>query len=524
MNSGLGLPSPVAANTRHLGIRLAGIFLLVFACVALSGPGRIDITDGQTRFEVAKSLALHGDAVVRNPAVWFAVFPGRDGQPYSYYRFPHSVLGAAAVTISDATGRARDARRHFFFVQLGAVAAAALACVYYLWFIGQGLAASGALAWSLAGICCTPAWYYGTSTFDEIFGALATTAGVVLCRMPLSHGRARMPLWSGMVFGAAFNVKEPLGAYALAGLAGLDRPGDSVRARLNRSALLTSGVTLGIAAYLAFEFYKYPPGTKAAHAELLSKYLLPYPGHLFWGLIALAISPTAGILWYCPAIILCLAGLWRHATKAPRFAYGVAVSSVIFYGFIASISYFKGDPAWGPRYLTPVVACLWLFAPDGVARLGPRRAAIVLLISACIQVLALTVEPDRLYVERALPPMFGAVAPGLNFDPRNSHLINRPREIVAIWGARHDSGERFVPWNGATAALAVISESRPGPQGVERYKVLNAFRPWWASHWYMPSDQRPVPIGLTFLIMGGTLLSGLGLIRLSRVAQTNSHA
>jgi len=115
-------------------------------------------------------------------------------------------------------------------------------------------------------------------------------------------------------------------------------------------------------------------------------------------------------------------------------------------------------------------------------------------------------------------------AAGLNFDPRNSHLINRPREIVAIWGARHESGERFVPWNGATAALAVISESRPGPQGVERYKVLNAFRPWWASHWYMPSDQRPVPIGLTFLIMGGTLLSGLGLIRLSRVAQTNSHA
>ena len=31
----------------------AGLFLTVFAVVALSGPGQIDIVDGQTRYEVA---------------------------------------------------------------------------------------------------------------------------------------------------------------------------------------------------------------------------------------------------------------------------------------------------------------------------------------------------------------------------------------------------------------------------------------------------------------------------------------
>ena len=75
----------------------AGLGLSVFATVALSGPGRFDNVDGQTRYEVARSLVDHGDHVIRNPSVWFGVFPGRDGQPYTYYRFPQSFLGVPAT-------------------------------------------------------------------------------------------------------------------------------------------------------------------------------------------------------------------------------------------------------------------------------------------------------------------------------------------------------------------------------------------------------------------------------------------
>ena len=42
-------------------VALIGQFLVVFALVALSGPGRIDIIDGQTRYEVARSMVDHGD-------------------------------------------------------------------------------------------------------------------------------------------------------------------------------------------------------------------------------------------------------------------------------------------------------------------------------------------------------------------------------------------------------------------------------------------------------------------------------
>src|SRR4051794_35982870 len=103
------------------GIALTGLMLTVFAVVALSGPGRIDIVDGQTRYEVARSLIEHGDPVIRDPRVWFGVFPGRDGRLYSNYRFPQSVVGMAAILAADATGPVSQGRRHFFFTLTGAL-------------------------------------------------------------------------------------------------------------------------------------------------------------------------------------------------------------------------------------------------------------------------------------------------------------------------------------------------------------------------------------------------------------------
>ena len=45
---------------------LAGLFLAVFAVVALSGPGQFDISDGWVRYEVARSLVEHGDVDIRD--------------------------------------------------------------------------------------------------------------------------------------------------------------------------------------------------------------------------------------------------------------------------------------------------------------------------------------------------------------------------------------------------------------------------------------------------------------------------
>ena len=97
------------------GIAQSGLFLTVFALVGLSGPGRIDIVDGQTRYEVARSIVDYGDLVIRDPNVWFVVFPGRGGKRYTKYRLAQSAVAIPAILIADATGPIQETRRHFFF-------------------------------------------------------------------------------------------------------------------------------------------------------------------------------------------------------------------------------------------------------------------------------------------------------------------------------------------------------------------------------------------------------------------------
>src|ERR1700758_5582447 len=106
---------------------LFGLFMFVFAVLAISGPGRIDIVDGQTRYEVARSMVDHGDSIIRDPETWFAVYQGRAGEKYTNYRFPQTGLGVLAILAADATGPVNEMRRHFFFSLISPFAAALLA-------------------------------------------------------------------------------------------------------------------------------------------------------------------------------------------------------------------------------------------------------------------------------------------------------------------------------------------------------------------------------------------------------------
>src|SRR5438874_13114167 len=141
--------------SRRWPLSLFGLFLSTFALLALSGPGRIDIIDGQARYEVARSLVEHGDTIIRDPNVWFPVLPGRDGNLYTPYRLPQSWLGVPAIWLADAFGSLSEPRRHFFFSLTSAFVGAILAVTYAIWFRGRGHALPAALAWAFAGIVCT---------------------------------------------------------------------------------------------------------------------------------------------------------------------------------------------------------------------------------------------------------------------------------------------------------------------------------------------------------------------------------
>jgi hypothetical protein len=496
---------------------VTGLAVAVFAAVALAGPGRIDIVDGQTRFEVGRSLVEHGDSVLRDPRIWWSSFPGRGGEHYTYYRFPHSAVAALAVAAADATGPVAEGRRHFVFALSGAAVAALLAIIYAAWFRSRGCSPRAALGWAAAGIACTPCWFYATSTFDDVLGTAVVVAAVAVAAWTRDRQAVLGAIAAGLLLGLAFNCKPPLGAFVLVALAAHDDPSNRPAVRFARAALIVAGLALGAAAEMGYDRYKFPPGSKELHAELLTRYYPNWPGDPVAALACLALSPGAGALWYCPPLPLGIAGWARGAGR--RLAVAFAVSAAAFVLFFCALTIFKGDPCWGPRYLTPVFGLAWLFAPDGAARFGPRAAGLLLAAGAVVQVLALSVDMHRLYIEQALPSAFSQAKPWLLFHPGAAHLVNRPREILEV--LRSPPAPEFTPAPTPTFAPPLIDPPElpvTGPPGVARYEIFRGWRPWWLSFRWLPPDQRPVDLDRTAGLLLALLAAGLALVALSRPA------
>ena len=501
-------------------IARAGLFLTVLSVVVLSGPGRIDVVDGQTRYEVARSLVEHGDSTIRDPNVWFAVFPGRDGLRYTKYRFPQSAAGVAAILAADCCGPPNEARRHFFFVLTSSGASALLAVIYASFFRLQGHGPCASLLWAAGGIFCTPSWFYGTSTFDDILGSLS----VVLAVTSALAGRCASPevaaVGAGLALSLAFHCKEPLGIFVLPVLAALHNPKRDWQSQWGGQAIVVLLLAASVALYLAYDWYKFPPGSTTGRAELLKGYAPLWSGHPEIALLVMLVSLSTGVLFYNPAILICCAGI-RHWWNCARFfCLSLSAAISVFILFISLLTFFKGDPAWGPRYLTPIFAVLWIFAPDG-CRFARRWVVVTALgLGLLIQLNALCVDPNRLYIEHGLPSAFYVSAPSLYFHPAISHLINRPREIVAVLSSQDHRAQRYSPAPSPTFAFPVIDFVERGPEALRKYHVLNGFRFWWASYQYLDSQSRPIDIvrsvELLFLsAAAGLIMQVLGL-RLSR--------
>jgi hypothetical protein len=326
-------------------------------------------------------------------------------------------------------------------------------------------------------------------------------------RRPLAMASA-----AGLMLGLAFNCKQPLGIYLLAVLAaGYDRR-IGLREQAARIALVLAGLAIGIAAYKGYDLYKFPPESIKGHAELLKKYAPVWPGDPVAALSALALSPATGVFFYFPPLLIALHGVRAWYVAERWLCLSIATATVIFVGFISSITFFKGDPAWGPRYLTPVFALSWIFVPAGVQFLRRRVVVSLLLAGLIVQLGALSVDTQRLYIEQRLSSAFYLDNLWLYFHPAISHLANRPREIVEILARREERAEFFSPAPSPTFTFPALDYADRGPGAIRKYHVLSTFRPWWCSLPYLPEKERPVAIGQALVWMASGLVMGMVLM------------
>jgi hypothetical protein len=496
-------------------LALTGLALTVFAVAALTGPGRIDIDDGQARFEAGRGWIEVGRPIATDPRVYWHVLPGRNGENYTYYRAPSEAAAAASVAIADATGEITEGRRHFIYSLHGAVAAALLVIVFAVAFRAQGLSHRAALGWAAAGIFCSPCWFYATSTFDDLLGTLAVIIAITAAGKAIGGGI--LPLLIAAIFLViAVNCKPPLAAFVLPCLAAADDPRRSRSLRWSRALILAAAVPLGHVTQKAYHAWKFPLETVAAYeATLLEKSFPMFFGNVPEALLDLAVGPSSGALWYFPPIILSLAGLSAAMRSSERsFALATAAATAAFTLFDALLTCYKGGVCWGPRYLTPVFAVLWLFVPLGAARLSRGFVAGLLAAGVLVQLLGLAIVPERLYVERDVHSSFFLTDPWLNLRPELGHLANRPREIYDALTA--PPAPQFTPSPSPTFTLPVFDPpAYLGPKGiagVRSYTLLNSLRPWWVTFRQLPDHERPIDLDRTELMLGALLLLGLALL------------
>jgi hypothetical protein len=140
-----------------------------------------------------------------------------------------------------------------------------------------------------------------------------------------------------------------------------------------------------------------------------------------------------------------------------------------------------------------------------------RRGRVWLLLSAglIVQILALSMDPLRMYFDRGVPSFYTEVYPELRFDMNLSHLLQRPREI---WEAvTAPPAPEFSPAAIPTAiAPFQVTLTREAMRAAgQRFQIYRGLRFWWASFPTLPPDQRPLPLGQTAMVFG--IATGLGL-------------
>lgn len=212
-------------------------------------------------------------------------------------------------------------------------------------------------------------------------------------------GRKGWPylVYSGLALGGAtitryqdaFLALLGIGLYLILPSAGKWRP----MQMLQRGALLGLGLLPFVLIDLWFDWVRFGSITATGHHEKL----FGYPISL--GIPGLLVSPGKGFLWYCPTIFLLAIAAPKFARHFPALALAMAFSCLGFLLFYSHITFWHGDPAWGPRYLYPTLPLLTL--PLGeLLRWSYRWKALIWGITACVVGAGLLVQVSAVSVNQ----------------------------------------------------------------------------------------------------------------------------
>ena len=539
----------------------SGIFLFVLALYVLTSPGRIDIVDGQARFDVTYNWIVNGRPIVTDRwIIPFMSVPGRDGLRYSYYGAPASVFAMPLVWLGLYTSAPDIQPSQFLFSLTSAIFGAGIATLLFLFYRELGVTTRRALVWTLVSSFATFVWPISNSTFDNaqhaFFALAAVYFGVLSARRKSAAYAAAGGLMAGMLvlYQEYFLLIIP--ALALSTLewklgnspfepaataepesviwrvvsaskqtfqsalalvrAAWDGPGEA-RSSCIRYCLFVVAVSVGVLLSLAYNNLRFGSWFDDGKMRFATQRGYSIYGNPLAGFLTLLVSPGKSVFLYSPPLLLGVMGIRQMWRRKPELVTAIGASSLILVLFLSCISFAGGDWCWGPRYLTPLLP-LWALVFPFAVGVNVRRdlAVAVVGVGLLVQVLALGVENQRFFFERGLNDFFWAEDSWVYF--KRSALFARVGEAASLSEGMPPTAQFFnsIPitdWSTYTVLGPPPSVPRRlAPQWIRNFKIYFVPRPWplWMS--WLPPSRRPVDMRAWLLSLLSVAIAGAGLI------------
>ena len=475
---------------------LASAALLWVACTAvyfLTAPGRIDMFDGGVRHDVTESLIEIGVPAVRD--TWFPGIPGRGGYRYAWYELGSSITAMPFVMLASRLGRGSLEARQFAFAMTSVPFAAGVVVLMFFIFGRLHCSVPSALRWSLVVGFCTMLWPYAGSSFDATLQAFWLTLAIWGAVEAMAGASISWAIASAVAFCMLVNIQESYLVLGASAAAVFPVTWSRVRDRLTdpRFVVVTAGVIIGIALIAAANVLRY--GNPLTTGRAITGGPHGVFGNPVIGLAGLLISPAKSVFLYSPVAVVAVVGLYRLLAREAHRLAPVGACVAIHLALIATLRFWHGEWAWGPRYLVATLPLVSIGLPFAF-QAGAFRYLNAALCAAglIVQVLAISVDHQRYYFDRALEPFFWLDEARMYND---SPLFARPRELASVIGGRDLKHVRaLVPGPRPLSMTSSIfgpppSQLAMGHLWVRQYLVFVAPRPWTLWSRYLPPDQRP---------------------------------
>jgi hypothetical protein len=500
-----------------------GIFLFSLASYILMSPGRIDIIDGQFRFDVALNLLTRGSFALEDPALFGLGVQGNNNLRFAPYGFSGSLIAIPLLLFAEFLCPDNRDVAQFFFAMTSPTMSAFTLCLLYKFYRELGSSYQSSLFWTLILGFTTLFFPLATSVFDQTQNSFFILASFYTAYIAQQRKCLFSATLSAISFIFLINFKE---AYivlwpGLLCTAGWDWLRSDKIIQIRKSGILKIlilGGFLGIMWSIIFNWLRFThplPPLRPSHPPVLGIFPI--------GLLGLTVSPGKGILWYSPVVLLIILGWRNFLQKTPKLAQGILTSLKSWTLLIASLSFYGGDWCWGPRYWVPLLPIVFLAAPF-IRWLNIQSrflATLIIVISFSIQCLAVSVDHQRFYFIRGLDTYFWYNDWSFNF--KHSALYSRLSEISEI----------EIP-----SQKNIINSFRPGPypksltytifgpsseelqhsrEWIASYPVFNLPRPW--PFWSMAIDdiqiehfRRHAILLLSYICIAGITLISIGMI------------